>query len=187
MAGADLNEEHAHLVAEGIGLFHVASDGGLTEIHQARDQGMDLELPTLTSYPNPVRSALGESWDELRRGNWREGFDGACIVLETEIRAYVLRHMQHGRLTFVRSSGVVYAPTHQQIERKTMGQLVGLLAEIANPNHGDSVLHSILSQLNPDRILVAHKRQAAVAEAQLRAAVPQHLWRIVRGVVEALK
>lgn len=118
MAGADLNEEHAHLVAEGIGLFHVASDGGLTEIHQARDQGMDLELPTLTSYPNPVRSALGESWDELRRGNWREGFDGACIVLETEIRAYVLRHMQHGRLTFVRSSGVVYAPTTSRLNAR---------------------------------------------------------------------
>lgn len=185
--GSTLHEEPAYLVNEGIGIFFVSSVGALREIHQARDQTMDLELPTLTSYQNEVRAALGEAWDELRRGNWKEGFNGACIVLETECRAYILRHVQHGRLTFVKSTGKAYIPSEQQIDHKTMGQLVGLLGEIATPNHGDSVLHSLLHQLNDDRILVAHKRQSEAAERRLRQAVPQHLWRIVRGVAEALK
>ena len=185
--GCQLSEDPEYLVSEGIGVFFIGAIGSLKEIHQARDQGMAIDLPVLTSYPNEVRAALGEAWDELRRGNWREGFDAACVVFESEVRVYVIRHLEHGRLTFVKSSGKPYTPTEADINRKTMGQLVRLLDEIATPNHGDSVLHGLLRGLNPDRILVAHQRRSPDAEKKLREAVPQHLWRIVRGVAEALK
>jgi hypothetical protein len=69
----------------------------------------------------------------------------------------------------------------------SMGILKDTLGLIIKPNHADSMLFRLLTSLNPDRILVAHKRQDAKAEQKLRRKVPAHLWSIVRGLEQAVK
>lgn len=180
----------SHLVAlraEGIGLFAVGEGYEVQEIVNPHDLSLNLQPPTLSAYPNRVRKTLGPAWEELHRGNWREGFDAACVALEGEVRKYLIRNTLNQRLSFGSPSGGARTHSARDFKRMTMGQLKDALASITNPNHADSILYTVLRSLNPDRILVAHRRQEARAESKLRRKVPGHLWSIVRGVEQAVK
>ncbi len=180
-------EDLASLQSDGVGVLAVDKDYSVVELSNPHDLALNLNPPTLTAYPNRVRKALGPAWEELRRGNWREGFDSACIALETEVRKYLKRHIRSGRLTFLTASGRPKTFTEASIDRMTMGQLKDAFGLVVKPNHADSMLFGVLSDLNPDRILVAHRRGESAAETRLRRKVPRHLWSIARGVEQAVK
>lgn len=177
----------SRIEGERIGLYTVDDTYVVREICNPHDLALGLELPSLTDYPNRVRKVLGPAWEELRRGNWHEGFDSACIALETEVRRYVKRHVGSGRLQFQTAAGNRRVLDDRKIDKMTMGQLKDLLESATTPTHSDSALHGILANLNPDRILVAHRRLESRAEKRLRQKVPGHLWSIVRGVEQAVR
>lgn len=176
----------ANLEADGIGLFAVSDEYRVQEMLNPHDLPLNLQPPALDAYPRRVRSVLGPAWDELQRGNWREGFDAACVALESEVRRYLLRHIKSGRLAFQTPKGRPKTFGNQDIQRMPMGRLKDSLEMIVKPNHADSMLLRILESLNPDRILVAHKRQESRAETRMRKKVPGHLWSIVRAVEHAV-
>lgn len=180
-------EDLASLRSGGVGVFAVDDGYSVIELANPHDLALNLNPPTLTAYPNRVRKALGPAWEDFRRGNWREGFDSACIALETEVRKYLKRHIRSGRLTFQTPAGRPKTYSDAAIDRMTMGQLKDTLSLVIKPNHADSMLLRVLTDLNPDRILVAHRRGESAAETRLRRKVPRHLWSIARGVEQAIK
>ena len=180
-------DELAVLRDKRVGVYAVDDTYSVSELLNPHDLALNLNPPTLTSYPNKVRAVLGQAWEELRRGNWREGFDSACIALEVEVRRYLKRHTNAGRLVFQTVGGAPRVYTNKTIDRMTLGQLKDALAMVREPNHADSILREVLKKLNPDRIRIAHRRGEPSAEATLRRRVPAHLWSIVRGVEQAIK
>jgi hypothetical protein len=175
------------LKADGIGLLTVGEQYEVLEILNPHDLPLNLQPPSLGAYPNRVRKTLAPAWEELNRGNWREGFDAACVALEGEVRKYLIRNTRNKRIGFSSQRGKKRVLLERDFRRMSMGQLKDALRDIVNPNHADSILHTVLDSLNPDRILVAHRRQEARAEVKLRKKVPSHLWSIVRGVEQAIK
>lgn len=182
---APAGELLAQVQRQGVGLY-LAAPGSFHELSPPVDLTLNLNLPDLSRYPNPVRSELGPSWETCRRGQALEGFDDACVVLEGLARTYIIRHRKKRSLTFLSAPGRVRTVSDANIRKMTMGQLAVLFSQIHNPNHPDTQLANVLSSLNPDRVRVAHKRRDGRSLGALRQNMHRHFWSIAEGVQAAL-
>jgi hypothetical protein len=55
-----------------------------------KDLALNAEPPEL---PPGLKAKLGHAYDQLNRGEWREGFEEACLCLEQEARSYLKKHV----------------------------------------------------------------------------------------------
>jgi hypothetical protein len=176
--------EHDKLREEGVGLYVVQS-GTVTEVLAGRDLAVSIGLPTLADYPTAVRRSLGAAFEQIGRGNWREGFEDACVALESEARRYLKRHMATGRIVIVNAKGIRLTGT--SVDRMTIGKLAATFLRIPTMNVSDSKIAGTLKQINDDRIRVAHKKGTGRAEAALRRNVGRMVWTITANMEEVFK
>lgn len=185
--GAISQAELSRLKDLGVGVLEVGADAGdARELLAPRDLTVNISPPKLSNYSNGVRKRLGLAWQQLRRGDWREGFESACVALENAARVYLKREMARGRITLVTQKGKARNVTAKQIDKMPMGALKDCFKEIAAPNKSDSVIAAALERVNPDRIRVAHKKDDARADAALRRNVGRHLWTIANAMHELM-
>src|SRR5260370_22536715 len=78
---------------KGGGLF-VAFNGRVAERIVPVDLGLNVALPELRSLAPEMRELLGDAYEQFNHTHWREGFEEACKVLETEARTYTSRCAQ---------------------------------------------------------------------------------------------
>jgi hypothetical protein len=179
------NEIDARLQELGVGLF-VAGETPAREVLLAQDLAVNVQLPTLGSLPRRLRPLLGPVYEQFHRSHWREGFEDACQVLQVEGAKYLARGMHSGRIVVLDSIGRRRRLTQDQIERMTLGQLGVAFANIQTPNHPDTVIATVLVQINKDRVGVAHKKRKSSTEVRLRRNVGQHMWRVVTALKSLL-
>lgn len=161
----------------------VRSDQGVQERLPPADLTVDLSLPELGSFSRCTREALGEAFEEFSRNRWKDGFDKACQAVERESRKYLERHVGRGRIVFSKPNGTgVEKVSGSTIRKSTLGQLGQLFERILAPTHNDSTGHTLISELNPDRVRSAHNKQDGRREARLRRVVGQQMWAITKGI-----
>jgi hypothetical protein len=165
----------------GVGLLF-ASTAGVTEAMAAQDVAMRVTLPELRRESRRLKRILGPVYELIKRNQWREGFDEACIALETEARAYLWKSLKSGRTTVLTPKGNQKALTKAKVDKMTMGALAIDFANMQQQNQADSVVGQTLQLLNEDRIRIAHKRRSAAAERALRRNVPPQMWRIIAAL-----
>jgi hypothetical protein len=146
----------------------------------------NVELPELIKMPPVLRKMLGSAYEKFGRKEWRDGFEDACLSLETECRNYLLKGLKSGRIVVLKKNGQPESLTVTKVKRMTLGQLADVFSRIQSQNHVDSLLAGSLKAINPDRILVAHRRRSAAAERRLRRFVPKQMW-VVINALQAMK
>ena len=169
---------------KGIGLYSVLANA-LVEQHAPVDLALNVQLPELISLPAPIRQLLGAAYEQFARSQWREGFEEACQVLETQARRYLKRWSRTGRVKILRKTGPASLSNHQ-IDAMTMGQLARTFANIQAQTHADKVIEEALAKINKDRIGVVHHKSKATTEKRLRSNVGQHMWIIVAALKELI-
>ncbi|WP_249012255.1 hypothetical protein [Conexibacter sp. DBS9H8] len=174
------------LKALGVGLL-VVSAGAVTEVMPPQDLAVNVELPDLAKDPKRLRTVLGPVYEHFERNQWREGFEEACVALESCARTYLWKAVGSGRTHVLTETGKVKKLTKPKVDKMTMGALAIDFTNMQNQNHSDSVIAATLKQLNKDRIRVAHKKRSAAAERALRANVGSQMWRIVGALREIYK
>ena len=165
----------------GVGLLQIGSSG-VFEVIAPKDLALQIQLPEV---PRSLKRILGEAYDQFDRGEWREGFETAAQVLEQEARSYLKTHVSSGRIVVREKNGKSLKPS--SLDRLTMGGLAEKFSLITGPNSADTRIGQALSQINADRITVAHFKNKGVArEKRLRANVSHHMW-VVVGALRAIK
>lgn len=168
----------AVLVERGVGLYR--SDGADTyEALAPRDLALNVQLPEIRGLPASHRRLLGPVYEKFQRGDWREGFQEACLVLETEAREYLKKGLRSGRITVLDARGRPRNPTLRQVNRMTLGQLGVKFSMIQNQNYADSAIAGIISEINKDRVLVVHSKRKTGTEKRLRENVGRYMWTVV--------
>jgi hypothetical protein len=173
-------EDVGRLGDRAIGLYIAFKDRVVEQLAPA-DLALNVVLPDRAALPRKVRELLGSAYDQFARSQWREGFEDACYVLETEARSYLKKWSKTGRIKVLRK-GVPTTLSANQINKMTMGQLVNAFSLIQAQNHADSTIHKVLAILNKDRIGVVHHKKKAWTEKRLRTNVGQHMWKIVAAL-----
>lgn len=176
-----LAKHQAECQQKGIGVY-VCENTQVNEWLAPHDISLNLELPDISNLPKGIRKALGSAYEQFERGQWRESFEEACKALESKAKPYLIKAINVGRLK-IYESGVVKNPTVKQINKMTLGQLANAYSKAQPQNATDSVLHQTLAAINPARVGVAHKVNAAKTERQLRKNVGTHM----HAIVQALK
>jgi hypothetical protein len=146
----------------------------------AQDLAVNVQLPELASLPRKLRRVLGPVYEQFGRSQWREGFDDACQVLQVESAKYLKKAIADGRVVIPDSQGK--PTTTAAIDRMTLGQLGIAFSAIPVPNHPDTVIASVLTRINKDRVGVAHHKGKPATETRLRRNVGQHMWRIISAI-----
>jgi hypothetical protein len=170
----------------GVGIFVVDKEFNVHEECDAQDFSTKDKFPALSRFPKRVRELLGPAWDVLRKGDFVQGFDDACVTFESESRKYLARHVGR-RIHILDSKGRRADPTKTVIKRMTMGQLAEAFARIDGANHNDDSIGKILKELNPTRIKAAHKRRDGRSIKAIKQNGPALLWKIAQGTVLSLK
>lgn len=171
---------------EGVGLIEVR-DSRTHFIIQPKDVALHLSRPDLANYPVRIRRLLNGAYQKINDSYWKEGFEDACVTLESETRRYLIRHINSGRIIVLDSHGKPKSYTAQQINRMPMGALAELFPRFQRANRADSLIGDALSRINKDRISVAHRKGGQRAEQRLRKNVSQHMWVIVDALKEAIR
>lgn len=169
----------ALLAKHKMGLIHF-SNGVRTHVLESMDIAFQILLPDLSGLPRSLRAVLGPAYEHFERKNWREGFEDACIALETQVRPYLWNAIDTGRLTIYSKNGSVKNMTKAQVFRMTLGQLGAAFRSSAPVNHLDSTLGDLILNINSERIKVAHKKYKA--ERTLRQKVPLHTLSIINAM-----
>ncbi len=169
----------------GIGVY-VSADGQLQRLQEPSDQNINVVLPDLGAKPRRVRKTLGTAYEHVQAGRWREGFEEACKALEQDARPYLERAIDAGRLTIYKN-GKPKNPTVEQIRKMTLGQLGVAFADAQPLNSTDTHVSKALTQINADRVGVAHKNKQASTERRLRKNVGLNMHIIVRAITELHK
>lgn len=167
----------------GVGLV-IVSSRGVTEAMPAQDLAVNVELPDTSGDSKRLRTVLGPVYEHFDRNQWREGFEEACVALETAARAYLWKTLDSGRTVVLTDKGNPKGLTKAKVYRMTMGALARDFRNLSQQNHSDSVIGDTLTLVNDDRIRVAHKKRTAAAERALRANVGAQMWRIVGALRE---
>ena len=168
--------EDLRLKGLGVGVLLCSVRSGATEAFAPRDVSLNLQLPSLNSWPVQAHAVAGAAYEQFERSQWREGFEEICQGLEVAVRRHLMSGMRAGRLRFLRSNGTVRPVTEEFIDRQPIGRLIELLDAVQTPSRVDSQLSQILARINKDRIGVVHKKHLAVTEKRLRKNVGMHVW-----------
>lgn len=171
------------LRALGVGLLALTTSG-VSEVMPPPDLAMNVELPDISKDSKRLRAVLGPVYEHFERNQWREGFEEACVALESRARVYLWKAIDSGRTAVLTDAGKAKKLTEKKVLRMTMGELAGDFSNMTNPNHADSVIGKTLKQLNKDRVRVAHKKRTPVAERALRKNVGGQMWKIVGALRE---
>jgi hypothetical protein len=177
-------EDDAKLRERRVGLY-VARPDGLAEQIVPADLALNVQLPVLASQPARVRQLLGPAYDQFNRTQWREGFEDACQVIETEARRYLRKWTKTGRIK-VLQRGMPQTLTARQINKMTLGQLTNTFSRIQAKTHADNSIQKLLASINKDRVAVVHHKKKAWTERRLRSNVGQHMWKIVAALKSLL-
>lgn len=167
----------------GVGLL-VVSAAGVTEVMPAQDLALNVALPDISNDAKRLRAVLGPVYEQFERNQWREGFEEACVALESAARTYLWKALESGRTIVLTDAGHPKKLTKTRVHKMTMGQLARDFKNIQKQNHSDSLIGTALEQLNKDRIRVAHKKRTPAAERTLRANVGGQMWKIVGALRE---
>ena len=170
----------------GVGLL-IASADEVKETMPPQDLALSLELPDISQASKRLRKVLGPVYEQFERNQWREGFEEACVALESGAREYLWKTLQSGRTVVLRANGSTKPLKKQRVYSMTMGALAVDFQRLQQQSHADSVIAATLDAVNKDRIRVAHKKRAATAERALRLNVGQQMWRIVGALKEIYK
>jgi hypothetical protein len=167
----------------GVGLYR-CSEAETIEVFGAQDLAVNVQLPDPKSLHPKMMKLLGSVYDQFDRTQWREGFEEACQVVETQARKYLRTGMKTGRLTFVNKKGV--ALTEDQVEGMTLGDLAGTFRRITAPNYSDGLIGQVLAKINKDRVGVAHHKVKTSTESRLRRNVGRHMYSVIAALKELL-
>jgi hypothetical protein len=171
-------EQDLRLNELGIGLLLV-KDGKATVIIPGKDLALNVKLPEIERLPRRVQRALGPAYEHFDRGEWRECFQEACLVLEQEARKYLWKGVRAGRIVIASAKGEQEKLTKEKIDRFTMGELADRFERIVQQAHTDRVVGDALKQVNPNRVGVVHHKHKAAPEAKLRRDVGSQMWLII--------
>lgn len=170
----------------GVGLL-IVSIQGVTEAVPAQDLAVNVQLPDTSKDPKRLRTVLGPVYEHFGRNQWREGFEEACVALETAAKAHLWKAIDSGRTVVLTDAGNVKQLTRAKVDQMTMGALAKDFGKMQQQAHGDSVIAGALTLVNKDRIRVAHKKRRPAAEKALRNNVGGQMWRIVAALREIYK
>jgi hypothetical protein len=185
--GMTLSAKHQMALKQlGVGLL-IAGPDGVSEVMPPQDLAVNVKLPDLAKDPKRLRAVLGPVYKHFERNQWREGFEEACVALESSARAYLWAALAAGRTVVLTDAGSVKKLTKEKVFGMTMGALARDFMNMQKQNHSDSIIGSTLTQLNKDRIRVAHKKRTAAAERALRRNVGGQMWKIVGALREIYK
>jgi len=161
-----------------IGIY-VSENEVLTEWVSPGDLNINVVLPPIEDLHKNTQKALGATYEQFERSQWREGFEDACKSLEQKIRPYLSKAIKSKRLTIF-ENGKAKNPTAAKISKMTLGNL-GRAFQNAQPlNAMDSQISKTLDLINMDRVGVAHKINKVQTEKSLRKNVGMHMHAIVR-------
>jgi hypothetical protein len=166
----------------GAGIYQAGGASLAVELHMPHDLSVNVSLPDLSKMPPKVKRALGPMYEQIRRSQWREGFETGCQAFEDECRRYLKKGVAGGRIVVLDKSGHRRHLTDTMIDRFTMGQLATAFARIQTPNHADTALAKILVKIRPRRNAVVHKKTTPATEARLRKNVGKDVWLLFAGV-----
>jgi hypothetical protein len=154
----------------------------VTEIAMPHDLSLNMALPELAQLPPKVRKVLGPMYEQYEHSHWREAFETGCQAFETECRKYLKTAIASGRVKVLGENGRPRKLSDKTIDKMSLGVLAVAFNNIETPNHADMALASILTKINPNRILVAHHKNKAASEARLRKYVGSDVWLFVAGL-----
>lgn len=157
----------------------VLEEGAILEKLVPHDLAMKLQLPPIKGLKVGLRTKLSLAYEKEQQGDWRQAFEEACKAFETDVRKYLKTHCQSGRITVLARRPIT--PTREEIDRMTIGGLATCFRNIVRKNQLDSRIGVTLSEINKDRITVAHNRPR---ETSLRANVGRHMWAIINCMKE---
>jgi hypothetical protein len=170
------DEEREYIRTKHAGHLCKRGDQMVEEVAPA-DLAMNVVLPPLANESVEVRRLLGSAYDHFLRGQWREGFDEACEVLECEARKHFARWQKTGRIVVVHK-GIPTTIPLRTLNRLPIGPLINEFAAIQSKNATDSVLEKALRQIKKDRNDRRHRRNQPKTEKQLRNNVGRHMYTI---------
>jgi hypothetical protein len=176
-------KEDRQLKELGVGLLLVG-ERGAAEMLPAKDLAVNVVLPSVTTLPRRVQQKLGPVYEHFDRAEWREGFEEACLALESAARKHLWKGIKAGRITVLAVSGTPEQLTNKKIDGFTMGQLTGRFSRIVQQTHADRVIGDALKRVNPSRIGVVHRKRTAAEEAKLRRNVGRQMWLIIGALKE---
>lgn len=178
-------DDESKLRKAGVGLL--LSDGtSIEEAIPAHDLAINVALPELKNLPVRIRKILGPVYEQIKRAQWREGFEDACQVVADHAKKYLKDGLTRGRITLVTESGKRRNLTDKRIDKMTLGSLAIAFGQISNQSLTDAKIAKVLKRINPDRILVTHYKGKAAAETRLRKNVGQHMWSVIDALKELL-
>ncbi len=154
----------------------------VTEIVMHHDLSLNLDPPELAEMSPKIRKALGPMYEQFDHSHWREGLETGCQAFETECRRYLKSGIASGRLVVLTDAGNPRKFADATIDKMTLGKLAATFGNIQTPNHADTALASVLTQINPHRVAVAHHKTTSQTEAKLRKHVGKAVWLVVAGM-----
>lgn len=176
-------QEIQHLHQHRVGLV-VFADGRLAELQPAHDLAVKIGLQDLAEFDAKLRRWIAPIYEKFDRGEWRDGFDDACSLLEEKARDYFIEYSKSGRIQVLRKTGPLKLEK-KKIEKLSLGQLKDEFQKIVSPTGDDKKIGDSLQRINPDRILSVHKKGRASTEKRLRSNVGHHMWVII-GVLQII-
>lgn len=155
----------------------VIADTTISPVSAPHDLSLNVDFPAL---PTGLRRTLGHAKDLWSRGEWKEAYEDACMVLTTKACEYLQKAVKTQRVTFVGANGKPINYTEAQIGKMTLGQLERAFAEIAAPTQNESRATQAMARINPNRVTVAHfKHKSGKRLQDLRSKVGKDLIVIV--------
>lgn len=155
-----------------VGVVHVAQTD-VKVVVPPGDLTLNLVLPRL---PPGTHQHLGDAWDLMRRGDWMEGFDEACQVLNRLGAEHLASKVQSGALT------LSTATTPAQIRKATLGALGAHYSQVRKPGRIESTIEGVIKDINDNRITVAHYKRDPDRQPELRAKLNRQTYLIVAAI-----
>ena len=159
--------------------IYVSENASLKEWVSPGDLNINVVLPPLEELQKNTQKALGSTYEQFERSQWREGFEDACKALEQKIRPYLSRAIKSNLLTIV-ENGKAKNPTAGKVAKMTLGQLGHAFQNARPVTAMVAQISKTLDLINKDRVGVAHKINKAQTEKSLRKNVGRHMHAIVR-------
>lgn len=161
-----------------IGLYTI-SGNTLARVAIPHDLAVNLSIPPLAELSPTLRKKLGDAYEKFENGDWREGFEDACKVLERSAAKLLWDGIRSGQFSLQKTGGKPRALTKKKIDKLTLGDLGVAFEQIVTKSTLSELLAQTLPQINPDRIGVVHKKHKPSVEAKLRQNVDHNMWRLV--------
>ena len=166
-----------------LGEMHIGLDwiriDGVSTLTPPHDLAVAVELPTL---PAQMVAPLADAYELFRQGNWKQGFEEACIKFQIEARDYLLSVLPQERIEFATPSGKAIDFDDAKVRRLTLGQLAKAFSQLVSPNLLETKVGECLSRIYANRNIAAHVRNESGQEQKLREEVGRNLLIAINGM-----